>query len=73
MCTVAHSNSVDLRTTGTAEIPRRGDHPAVLLSLLFTATQGGFPRDIDFRMLTRIAVLVDNYQFHEVVEMFTNT
>jgi hypothetical protein len=66
---------VDLRTTGAAEIRLVGGHPAALLILLniIHGHTRRVPRNVDFRMLTRIAVLVDKYQFHEVAEMFTDT
>jgi hypothetical protein len=66
---------VDLRTTKVTEIPLVEDHPAALLILLniIHGHTRRVPRAVDFRILTRIAVLVDKYQFHEVAEMFTNT
>jgi hypothetical protein len=66
---------VDLRTTKVTEIPLVEDHPAallILLNIIYGHTRR-VPRAVDFRILTRIAVLVDKYQFHEVAEMFTNT
>jgi hypothetical protein len=66
---------VDLDTTGAAEIPLVGDHPAALLILLniIHGHTRRVPRDVDLRMLTWIAILVSKYEFHEVAEMFTDT
>lgn len=66
---------VTLRTKGTVEIPLPDDHPTALLILL-NIVHGHtrrVPRQVDFRMLTQIAILVDKYQCHEAVEMFTDS
>jgi hypothetical protein len=63
-----------LQTTGIAEIPLPDDHPAAFLILL-NVVHGHtrrVPRQVDLRMLTRIAILVDKYQLHEALEMFTD-
>jgi hypothetical protein len=66
---------VALRTTGTAEIPLPDDHPAAFLILLNIVHGHArtVPRQVDLRILTQIAILVDKYQFHEAAEMFTDS
>lgn len=63
-----------LRRTGSVEIPLPDDDPDAFLILL-NIIHGRIrkvPLQVDLQMLTQLAILVDKYEIHECVEMFTN-
>jgi hypothetical protein len=63
-----------LRFTGYLELPLPDDDPvafSTLLDIIHGHTRK-VPRMVDFQLLAHIAILVDKYQLHEVVEVFSN-
>lgn len=64
-----------LISAGTVQVPLPGDDAATL-QIILNIVHGHLrkvPRDVDFAMLTQIAILTDKYCLHEVTEMFTDT
>lgn len=61
--------STVLRSLGTLELPLPDDDPDALLILLniIHGRTREIPRQVDLRLLTRIAILVDKYQLQMVV------
>jgi hypothetical protein len=63
-----------LRATGSVEIPLPDDDPDAFLILL-NIIHGHIrkvPLRVDLPTLTQLAILVDKYDVHEAVEMFSN-
>lgn len=63
-----------LRSTGFLELPLPDDDPdaiSILLDVIHGHTRK-VPRKVDFELLIHISILVDKYQLHEVVEVFSD-
>lgn len=63
-----------LQSTGKVEVSLPDDDPAafaVLLNIVHGRTRK-VPRTIDLELLAGISILVDKYQMHEVVEMYSD-
>jgi hypothetical protein len=64
-----------LRTEGSTDIALGDDDPdafVILLNIVHGLTRK-VPRSVTLDMLTKLAVLVNYYQMHEVVELFSDT
>ncbi|KAI9781704.1 MAG: hypothetical protein M1816_002200 [Peltula sp. TS41687] len=63
-----------LRSAGSLEVPLPGDDPAAMLILMniIHGRTRKVPRLVDLETLTRLAILIDYYQFHEAVEVFSD-
>lgn len=64
----------ELATSGTLELPLPDDDPAafaILLNIIHGHTRK-VPRIINLEMLTSISVLVDKYNLHEAVEVYSD-
>lgn len=63
-----------LASTGAVEVPLPDDRPEAFITILdiIHGRTRKVPRKIELDMLTKIAVLVDKYSFHEAVEMFSD-
>ena len=69
------NEGVTLEKQGVLEVPLPDDDHAALLIVL-NVIHGHIrkvPRQIDLQTLTKIAVLVDKYEFHESVEWFPDS
>ena len=62
-----------LRDAGSLELPLPDDDPEALVILLnvIHGRSRKVPRRIDLPMLTKLAILVDCYQLHEVVDVYS--
>ena len=68
------NEGITLEKQGKLEIHLPDDDPAALLIVL-NVIHGhirNVPRQIDLQTLTKIAVLVDKYEFHESIEWFSD-
>jgi len=64
-----------LRTEGSTDIALGDDDPdafEILLNIIHGLTRK-VPRSVSLEMLTKLAVLVNYYQMHEAVELFSDT
>ena len=64
---------VTLQKEGVLEVPLPDNDPEAVLILLnvIHGRVWDVPRQIDLQMLTKIAIEVDKYEFHESVELFS--